>query len=434
MATARAMAPAWGGWRRAVALGMLAGMLAGPAPARAREVPFRYLDGRIPPLANVMVTAMAFGGHGLVYAAGRYIVPQTEQLAPEPYYAAGSVFLVSRDDGAHWDERLTQTNPRAMGNGLVAMPWTNHALLPTDFAAMAIAIDPGRPNTLWATGCVGGVECPGALQGHSVLVSRDGGATWGDALVYRLPATMALPTLATIQTNIRKTTSLLNAILVTGGPISAAGIAFGPRGRVYVCAQGLGVLYTDNDARSWQYPSQPLQNRAPCEVAAAPGGRTVYRLSRQGILYRSPDAATTFSRMSTPGVGLDSNGLNYAGNLAPDGRTLYLTTIAGVERSTDGGTHFAVVIPSPAHVFAFGAVEGAGGWVAGGGARDGMVLMVARARGAWSIVVRANSYGAGGALDDQGVASGTRLWEDRQSRIVFRTGGTGGLFRWQSGV
>ncbi len=413
-------------------------------PVHTAPAEFSLLGSRTHVLSHVIVTALTCMGRGTCVAGGRYIVPQTDQLASSPYYEAGSVFLRTADDGAHWATHVSTTNPQAVILGVEAKPWANHATPPLDFTALSIAVDPTNPSIIYEAGGSCSVICQVPLQGYSVIRSSNGGQTWENALVYKQPL-QSVATAATIQTNVVKTGAFVTAILSHGPPLEASGLAFDPRNHrhVFVCASGLGVLSTTNDARTWTYVTQPGQQRTPCEVVFDPrNSRTMYRLDRLGFLYRSTDGGAHWvlrAVLGGPSMGANST---LTTSLTAIGATLYVVTMRGLQESSDGGAHFYIVRGAPGQGgFLLAAIRGVGGWVAALAAPataspEGVYL--ARDGGPWQLGAANDRFGSGGysALDLQSIYGSlmSRMWEDHTTRVVFTTGASGGFYRWSSSL
>ena len=410
--------------------------------SRIAPAEFSLLGSRTPVLSHVIVTALTCMGRGTCVAGGRYIVPQTDQLAPSPYYEAGSVFLTTTDDGAHWAIHVSTTNPQAVISGIEAKPWVNHATPPLDFTALSIAVDPTNPSIIYEAGGSCTIVCQVPLQGYSVIRSGNGGHTWENALVYKQPL-QAVATAATMQTNVVKTAAFVTAILSHGPPVEASGLAFDPRNHrhVFVCTSGVGVLSTTNDARTWTYVTQPGQQRTPCDVVFDPrNSRTMYRLDRLGFLYRSTDGGAHWARRAVLGGPTTGANSTLTTSLTALGANLYVVTTPGLQESTDGGAHFHMVRPAPGRGgYLVEAIRGAGGWI-GALTAPAMAspegVYLARDGGPWQLGAATDRFGREGALAMDAMYGSlmSRMWEDHATRVVFTTGVVGGLYRWQSSL
>ncbi len=411
-------------------------------PVHIAPAEFSLLGSRTPVLSHVIVTALTCMGRGTCVAGGRYIVPQTDQLASSPYYEAGSVFLTTTDDGAHWALHVSTTNPQAVISGIEAKPWVNHATPPLDFTALSIAVDPTNPSIIYEAGGSCTLVCQVPLQGYAVIRSGNGGQTWENALVYKQPL-QSVATAATIQTNVVKTAAFVTAILSHGPPVEASGLVFDPRNHrhVFACTSGVGVLSTTNDARTWTYVTQPGQQRTPCEVVFDPrNSRTIYRLDRLGFLYRSTDGGAHWALRAV--LGGPSTGANstLTTSLTAIGSSLYVVTTRGLQESTDGGAHFHMVRDAPGRGgFLVAAIRGAGGWIGALAAPataspEGVYL--ARDGGPWQLGAATDRFGGQGALAMDAMYGSlmSRMWEDHSTHVVFTTGVIGGLYRWQSSL
>lgn len=436
--------------RRSFIVLLAALAVASPTPVRGRVVtPTRasaaltLLSGHTPALQDVVVTTLTCPRAGLCYGAGRYIIPETSDLATRPYRMAGSVFLTTHDDGAHWDERISTMDPRVAEPGVRDAPWRDHAALPPGLTALGIAVDPFDPRHIVVSGCGGGdAGCTTAIQGYPAVQTTDGGASWSDALAYTGP--LSVPSDATsIKTTIRITPALLRAIQTNGDPVEASGLLFDPhkKGHLWACAQGIGVVSSTNGGRAWSYAPQPRQTHAPCDLALI--GRSLYRLDRLGALYASPDAGAHWALRSTPGaLPASANGQSFAGGLSVSGGALLLVEDGGLYASRDGGRHFVVVIDRPAtSTDVVEAVRTHGRWVAAvvatvaGRTPFPNGLYTAGDRGRFMFAAATDLVGAHGALDTQAMYGNRadRLWADPAMGIVFTSTPVGGLFRWAVG-
>jgi len=436
--------------RRSVIVLLAALAVASSTPVRGRAIAsvpmppaLTLLSGRVPALQNVVVTALTCPRAGLCYGAGRYIIPETSDLATRPYRMAGSVFLTTHDDGAHWDERISTMDPRVAEPGVRDAPWRDHAALPPGLTALGIAVDPFDPRHIVVSGCGGSdAGCTTAIQGYPAVQTTDGGASWSDALAYRGPLSAA-PEATSIKTTIRVTPALVRAIQTNGDPVEASGLLFDPhkKGHLWACAQGIGVVSSTNGGRAWSYAPQPRQTHAPCDLALI--GRSLYRLDRAGALYASPDAGAHWALRSTPGaLPVTASGQSFAGGLEVSGGGLSLVEDGGLYVSRDGGRHFVVVIDRPATTTdVVEAVRTHGRWVAAVVATVASRtpfpngLYTAGDRGRLVFAAATDQVGAHGALDTQGMygSRADRLWADPATGTVFTSGTAGALFRWTVG-
>jgi len=435
-------------YRRSTAVLLTALAVASPTPVRGRMAlpplpALTLLSGRTPALQNVVVTTVTCPRAGLCYGAGRYIIPETSDLATRPYRMAGSVFLTTHDDGTHWDERISTMDSRVAEPGVRDAPWRDHAALPPGLTALGIAVDPFDPRHIIVSGCGGGdAGCTTAIQGHPVVQTTDGGASWSDALAYTGPLSAA-PEATSIKTTIRVTPALVRAIQTNGDPVEASGLLFDPhkKGHLWACAQGIGVVSSTNGSRAWSYAPQPRQTHAPCDLALI--GRTLYRLDRAGALYASPDAGAHWALRSMPGaLSASANGQSFAGALSVSGGTLSLVEDGGLYASRDGGRHFALAINRPAaSTDVVGVVRTRGRWIAavvttiGGNTTFPNGLYTAADRGRFAAGIATDRVGAHGALDTQAMYGdrADRLWADPATGTVFTSGPVGALFRWTVG-
>jgi len=415
--------------------------------ARHAPVPFNPLDGGKPVLPNVLVTALVALPNGTIYAGGHVMVKSTYAFANPPVVPAGSMWLVSHDQGAHWTRRVSTANVdivRQAASG--TLPWTDHHIWPADFTANTLAVAPRQPRIIYAAGCTGtDALCLSTAGQHRLLRSTDGGATWSDAIVFHTKA-LLYTGLANLTTNIAKTPAL-DAVLKAGPselPGQALDVAIDPvdNNRVYACMSGIGVLRSDNAGRTWRYSDTPQYGweNVQCDLLIDPRNTSVvYAVDRvNGRVYRSTDAGRTWALASD--FGEKSNQHLYDPTLVNG--TLYLTGYKGIYASGDQGRHWRLAIPDPLPGTMVAGIRGNGGWIAAFsptartlstgvyGTQDGHP---------WRLLVDTNAYGPahlGGAMDYdvmQGDAY-TRLWEDHAAHLVFTSGAIGGLWRWRSGI
>ncbi len=413
----------------ALALGVALGVSVAPARGAVRPAPVRFpaLDGGGPVLPHIKVTAMTATPGGALYAAGVYVVPNTDQASGYKVSTLGSAWLVSRDHGATWDQRVSTTNPKAFPARGIA-PWTNHNALPIDFTSLGITVDPHNPRVIYIAGCVDiGATCyepmPGT-GGHLLVRSTDGGRTWQDALTTSTPIARAgqLP-------------------IGTALPTAAYALLVDPRNsrRLYLAVNDMGVLRSENAGRTWIVVPQPQANKIgrPCELLTDPhDSRTVYELAREGALYRTTDAGAHWQVRA----GLNGQlGTTSATSLTWVGRTLYVTTDKGIAASQDGGATWRIVYGLPVAGSFDQSVRGAGGWISTfSPLHSGPIagLYSVRDGNRWQAVANTEGRGIHGALDFSGTGTylATRLWEDHTARIVFTAGPDGGLYRWQAAL
>lgn len=372
--------------------------------------PFGVLDGGQALLPHIQVTTMTFEPGGAIYAGGRRMVAAPTSIPPIAP-TGSSVWLVSHDHGAHWLQR---------------------SVWPTDFSAQNIVVDPTNPHVIYAAGCVGGdPDCQGGTGQHMVLRTRDGGQTWQDALYFSRPV-FGRPTAHNVATNIVKNEALLSVLqryrVGTAAAVKLT-IVMRPRKRLYACVSGLGMLRSDDDARSWLYVPQAPRPGSQCELAVDPRrSGTIYSMSG-GTLYRTTDGGNYWiARSKIAGDSL---------MLLKD--SLYVTKNAGLYRSSDGGVHWKLALQEPAlpHASLGGSIRGDGGWITAiAGPVSVKGIYVARDGGFWQAVAFTAARGPKyyGALDADAMSSlyVRRMWEDHAAHIVFTVGQVGGLFRWSS--
>ncbi len=382
-------------------------------------------------LPHVLVTALAFQPNGIVYAGGRYLIPVNDPHATPPVLVAGSVWAVSHDHGAHWAMHIsatTQTPPNVQ-------LWRGPTVWPDSFTANSIAVDPTNPNIVFVAGCMSDQTCAGSSGGHDVLRSADGGRTWHDALLFsRSP---------TPHGNV-VVTPLLRQVLRRGGTqlTQAYDIAVDPHNskRVYVCVSGLGMLRSDDGARSWRYAAQPLWLNGHCELLIDPLNSTVvYSLDRQNkVLYRTTDGGASWAIRSA--FAEYNQGILVLSGLTLLGRTLYMNGLNGLYASADAGTHWGLVIKPPMIGGMGPSIRGNGGWITAFLPRSNSQpegLYATQDGRSWQLAVNTALYGLRyyGAFDFTAYTNGgTRMWEDHGTRVVYTAAQTGGLYRWSSGL
>ncbi len=411
----------------ALALSVAFGVSVAPARGATHPTPARFpaLDGGAAVAPHIKVTALTQAPGGALYAAGVYVVPNTDPASVNKVTTLGSTWLVSRDHGATWDQRVSTTNPKAFPSRGVA-PWTNHRMLPIDFTPMGITVDPRNPRVIYIVGCVDiRATCSEptlGAGGHLLVRSTDGGQTWQDALTTSTPIARAgaLPP-------------------GTALPTAAYALLVDPRDsqRLYLAVNDMGVLRSENAGRTWIVVPQPQNNKIgrPCELLTDPhDSRTVYELAREGALYRTTDAGAHWQVRA----GLNGQlGTTSATSLTWAGRTLYVTTDRGIAASQDGGATWRIVYGRPVAGRFDQSVRSAAGWVSVFGPLNaGPIagLYAVHDGGQWQPVADTRHRGTHGAIDfgDTGAYLVTQLWEDRTTHIVFTAGPTGGLYRWQA--
>jgi len=380
-------------------------------------------------LPHVLVTAMAFQPNGVIYAGGRYLIPVNDPHATPPVLVAGSVWAVSHDHGAHWATQISSTAQTSPNTQL----WRRSTVWPDSFTANSIAVDPINPRIIYVAGCMSDQTCAGSFGGHYVLRSVDGGRTWHDALLFsRVPAPHGNVVV----------TPLLQQILRRGGTqlTQAYDVVVDPHNdkRVYACVSGLGMLRSDDGARSWRYAAQPLWLNGRCELLIDPlNSKVVYSLDRQNkVLYRTTDSGASWTVRSAFAE-YNQNILVLSG-LTPLGRALYMNGLNGLYASIDGGAHWVRTIKPPSAGTMGPSIRGSGGWITAFVPKANTQpegLYAARDGGPWQLAANTDQQGLRyyGSLDFQSYGSGViRVWEDHAARIVFTTPQTGGAYRWSS--
>jgi photosystem II stability/assembly factor-like uncharacterized protein len=274
-----------------------------------------------------------------------------------------------------------------------------------------------------------------------LLRSTDGGRTWQDALVYHQTG-LGRATTQNVVTNIVKSPALM-AILMRGpgvAPNQAYSAAVDPHNgaRVYACVSGLGMLRSDNRARTWRYFPQPTRGRSQCEVLIDPHhAHVLYNLERDGEVYRSTDAGMHWVLRSAFGY---ASGQSLSG-LTVVNRALYLTADKGLYASTDSGAHWRLVKrePIPKGTL-YQSIRATGGWiavVANNRFAPPEGLYAVRDGQGWQPAAYTDLRGPkySGSLDFLAYADhAIRMWEDHSVRIVFTAGRLGGLYRWSSSL
>jgi len=414
---------------------------------RRATIPFTPLDRGKPVLADVLVTALTALPDGTVYAGGHVMVKSTYAFANPPVVPAGSVWLVSHDQGAHWVRRVSTTSVAVVHQAASgALPWTDHHAWPADFTANALTVDPRHPGTVYAAGCTGmDALCLSTAGQHRLLRSTDGGATWSDAIVFHTKA-LLYTGLATLTTNIAKTPAL-DAVLRLGPsqlPGQALDVAIDPSNsnRVYACMSGIGVLRSDDGARTWRYSDAPQfgWENVQCDLLIDPHNTAVvYSVDRvNGRVYRSANTGKTWAQASD--FGYRSNQHLYNPTLVNG--VLYITGYNGIYASNDQGQHWRLAIPNPMPGTMAKGIRGHSGWTAAFGptARTAATGIYGKRDGQpWQLLANTDAYGPphlGGSMDYQTMQADarTRFWGGPAAGLVFTAGQVGGLWRWRSGV
>jgi len=398
-----------------------------------------------PVLTNIKVMALAFGPDGVVYAGGRYVIPDRSPYANEPYRVGGSAFAISYDGGLHWDERVSQRSsiPTPL---LSSPPWLNHAVWPTDFNTNSITIDPRNSHVIYVAGCTDGTEqCTGAYATHILLRSNDAGRTWSDAFTFReKPGTGRVITRAMITTNIKKTL-LFMRVIQTAPPKQAFTLLFdrARAGRFYLTIGNLGILRSDDNAQTWTYTAQPAFPNTYTELVADPRApHTLYALQRTGSIFRTVDGGDHWTLLT--------NLIMSVSNLAVVGHALYLigskTTASSLYRSIDGASWTSTrSSPYPNSLLAAG-IRGGSAWLCAvrstslDSVRHPSMLYVAPDGSSWrraaAIDINVGNGQGYSMLDFEAIlGAGTdRMWENRRTRILYTSAPLGGVYRWTGGV
>jgi uncharacterized protein (TIGR03437 family) len=289
-----------------------------------------------------LVFDKSFGGSGMSTAAGiardtqgnLYVAGSTDStdfatVNPEQSHLGTAPLLVSANAGQTWS--LTSLGPADLVSAIAAAPSAPMVIYAATPIGIFQSLDGG---TTWTptvdTGLPGGVTSLAVDAGSSttvyaataqaIFVSTDGGASWRDS------------------TNI--------GILGSAGVLA---IAAHPTqsGILFASVQNPPALFrTTNGGQSWTQltvvpPSQTLS--AVTGIAIAPNG-TVIAASNNGLLI-STDGGNTWTTGATSGVQGVLGSTSLA--VAPGSPfTLYLLNAPGLERSTDGGQTFTVVLPT----------------------------------------------------------------------------------------
>jgi uncharacterized protein (TIGR03437 family) len=289
-----------------------------------------------------LVFDKSFGGSGMSTAAGiardtqgnLYVAGSTDStdfatVNAEQSHLGTAPLLVSANAGQTWT--LTSLGPANLVNAIAAAPsapmviyaatpigifqsldggttWTPTVDTGLPGGVTALAVDAGSPTTVYAA----------TMQ--AIFVSTDGGASWRDS------------------TNI--------GILGSAGILA---IAAHPTqsGTLFASVQNPPALFrTTNGGQNWTQlnvvpAGQTLSSITA--IAIAPNG-TVIAASNNGLLI-SADGGNTWTTGATSGV---QSVLGSAALAAAPGSpfTLYLLNAPGLQRSTDGGQTFTVVLPT----------------------------------------------------------------------------------------
>lgn len=390
------------------------------------------LDGGGAVVPDVLVTAMAFGMGGIVYAGGYTLARNPNDFeGGSPTIPRSPIILVSRNRGVTW----------------ARYSWG------TLFTALSIAVDPRNPRVAYAAGCYyGNTDCGGAYTAPSlskpiVLKTTNGGVTWQSALHYAvLQRRNGLP--VRIDTNIRRTKAFVDAIgfgkaypAASPGTVAtvayATAVAVDPTQptRVYACLWDAGVIRSDDGGRSWTYAAQSGRF-ATAEVLITPGNpRVVYALSHGGLLERSDNGGALWRVVHTfpePAAAAVLNGLTLVG------RSLYVTRDTAIYGSSDRGVTWRPLTHGPQNGVFDTSIHGRDGWISAFAPAQSAIhlgLYVSSDLRHWSLGADLLSRGLkhAGALDDQVYNYGlTRLWLDPYTQIIYTASRFSGLYRWQA--
>ena len=308
-------------------------LLLGTTSARS-TVALVPLDGGQAAVQGVHVLAMAMSPDGALYAGGRDTYDPRTPDQPNPY-GLGSVFMVSRDHGAHWTKRVT----REPSPGYVAHypPWTDHTRWPANFSVSQLVVDPHRPATLYAAG---GFPFSRAVRGpnHLLLRSTDAGQTWTEILVRHINLASRPP----LFTNIVVTPA--NRQDLTYRHIyNVLGFAVDPHDtrHLYAGTDALGVLRSTDGGATWQYnPASPgAANHVTEQLVLDPQRpATVYVLvqdTTQTFLYRSDDSGSHWQKLWQGG---------FASGVFLEFGSLYMVRADGVFATRDRGLHWHLAL------------------------------------------------------------------------------------------
>jgi uncharacterized protein (TIGR03437 family) len=286
---------------------------------------------------------LARDSHGGLYVTGTTNSTDFTTVNPAQSRLSTAPLLVSADAGKTWS--FPSLGPANSVNAIAAAP-------PAPFFENA---DPAEAMVVYAATPVG------------VLKSTDGGTTWGEPANTGLagPAT-ALAVDASSAATLYTATSQGVFVSTDGAAswrtsksgLSGSGvvtIAAHPTrpGTAWVSVQNPPALFRTTDfGQTWTQLTLPPVNRSTGPVNAIVFGSNgaIVAATQQGLLLSSDDGNTW-----TAGA---SQGVDYNQELAlaPNTpATLYLISPTGLQRSSDGGQTFTVVLPAVTATY-FGAV------------------------------------------------------------------------------
>ena len=227
-------------------------------------------------------------------------------------------------------------------------PWTQLDVPEAGVSVEDIAVDPHRPNVIYAsTNDTGVAQQP---QGR-IFRSRDGGASWeriGESFRWRTQLTVDasgnLWAAALDSTFLQHVPADSNEVIIGREFPSIQTIAAHPRigGIVYVGSSGGQMFRTRDGGTSWT-PCQYIESRVIEQIALDPSSDTVYVATLGGV-YRSTNGCTTFDR-------LDPWAAVTAIAVAPSNPSvLYRFADKALSRSDDAGTTWTPInLPFPAN-------------------------------------------------------------------------------------